>query len=90
MSDSEGSDSDGSYGGRKKMRRDEAEEVAEFKIFCASFGNLTLGHLALQVLQLALDDLDHVSVGEAVGNLLLVHSGQLDIQTLWGLFEPWN
>ena len=27
MSDSEGSDSDGSYGGRKKMRRDEAEEV---------------------------------------------------------------
>ena len=33
MSDSEGSDSDGSYGGRKKMRRDEAEEVAEFKNF---------------------------------------------------------
>ena len=29
MSDSEGSDSDGSYGGRKKMRRDEAEEGEE-------------------------------------------------------------
>ena len=55
-----------------------------------SVGDLTLGHLALQVLQLALDDLDHVSVGEAVGNLLLVHSGQLDIQALWGLFKPWN
>ena len=33
MSDSEGSDSDGSYGGRKKMRRDEAEEVMILKIF---------------------------------------------------------
>ena len=33
MSDSEGSDSDGSYGGRKKMRRDEAEEVRILKIF---------------------------------------------------------
>ena len=54
MSDSEGSDSDGSYGGRKKMRRDEAEEVAEFrlflvflcivaefKIFCASYFSFT-------------------------------------------------
>ena len=41
MSDSEGSDSDGSYGGRKKMRRDEAEEVAEclrlFLFFCVIY-----------------------------------------------------
>ena len=31
MSDSEGSDSDGSYGGRKKLRRDEAEEVTFYQ-----------------------------------------------------------
>ena len=37
MSDSEGSDSDGSYGGRKKMRRDEAEEVAEFRFIFSFF-----------------------------------------------------
>ena len=45
MSDSEGSDSDGSYGGRKKMRRDEAEEVAEFRFifsfFCAIYFSFT-------------------------------------------------
>ena len=40
MSDSEGSDSDGSYGGRKKMRRDEAEEVTPVIQFVFHFSIL--------------------------------------------------
>ena len=45
-------------------------------------------YLALQILQLSLNDLHHVSIGEAVGDLLLVHRGQLNVQTLWSLFKP--
>ena len=49
MSDSEGSDSDGSYGGRKKMRRDEAEEVAEIRFSFSFFCNLFSSHLSMML-----------------------------------------
>ena len=60
MSDSEGSDSDGSYGGRKKMRRDEAEEVAEFKIFCKNqFDYFKLVFLSITCSVNAIGDYQH-------------------------------
>ena len=64
MSDSEGSDSDGSYGGRKKMRRDEAEEVTPVIQFLLSFSLFYSCRVRRRTLQMSRSQRERISWGE--------------------------